>query len=482
MLLENVIISSIRVGILLLFSLPYIISLLNHLLGTIIAFNAHLTHCKPEHTNVVPHLCVDSAGCKLCYCNVRYRNKRTLPKRDCTPTKIRKPTAHGRHRTGRSRDGRDTALPHTVTCPTRRQSKPRRGLGSNDGKPICAGTYRKGLCSVHYKIDGATSRFARPFLCSALEIFAKSVMLGISVIIQDPETQGSICIKQTPVGMKRTPIEQFPQMFGEADVKTLQWLTWLQSEHGHATLGCRSGVRIPVCLTSVDTDMLLITAMHTMLARCGTSEPCKVFIMPGGIKKRKVEPLFYDVDVFCDWMASPQRDPCARLATFLNKAWAALLPGCDFVRGFPRLEPAEAMRHAVVLQPIVVEQKQNKMLVSFRPESAARVVGRSYSKLNFNVPESANPDAFIVALRAKYKRCAANERDETSASAMLRAAFWTLCGYWLNAAHGNVHEAILKLDASSAAVWGFEIDREKVFHATTTAATVPSPRMQLSFV
>lgn len=309
---------------------------------------------------------------------------------------------------------------------------------------------------------------------------------GVTVILDAVAGSGAVALQLTPAGVTRRALGDVDRMFGEADVKTLQWLSWLQSPVGKQLIDCAPEARVRVCLTSVDSDMLIICAMHTMLALCGKTKPCKVFLLPGGLKKRKTDALFYDVDAFCESLA-PKAGKGAeeRLALFLNKAWASLLPGCDFVRGFPRLDPVKAMNCAAELRPITVgiaptaDAHAQRLVVSFRPERAALVIARNYEGTLPDVHPNAGPDAFVAALRAKYKRCAANERDSVSGAAMLRSAFWTLCGYWLNAAHGTLHEARVKVDASEALKWGFEIEREKVFHAKTRAEVIDNPVAEL---
>ena len=299
---------------------------------------------------------------------------------------------------------------------------------------------------------------------------------GLSLILDDPDDcEGAVLLRAGPKGRKCAYVGAIGRQFGEADIKTFAWLAWMATKTGKSTIGVRHAGRTRVLLTSVDSDMALIAALHTELAVLkAAARPCHVLLMPGGGKRKKVPPL-RDVDQLCAQLRG-QGQPAQKFEMLLNNAWAILICGCDFVRGLPRLDLAAAMAHSARLRPITVETKANAARLTYPQRSAAADVAASYPNLGLGLT---TPESILTALREKYKRCAATERDAQSASGMLRAAFWVVAGYWLRGANGELHRATDRKDHTAAADWGFLVETSgKVFHCSgrgkTTIETVVS--------
>lgn len=313
--------------------------------------------------------------------------------------------------------------------------------------------------------------------CAALLVGRYTPPPGRVAILDDPEDPAGVTmISSTPRGRVLRTLGPVAREFGEADVKTLVWLEWARSAPGRSVIAVGGGRRPRVLLTSIDSDMTVIAAMHVLITPWAPTKPlpCRVMLIPGA-GKRKRATTFVDADGFCSAMAAGGGDGAATLAAALNRMWAIVVSGCDFVRGFPRFDVALAIRAAARVAPIEVTVTPpgifpRTITVRLVLDRAARVIAACFPKLQ-GVSSSSTPETVLRAMRAKYKVCAATPRDAETAGGMLRAAFWVLCGYWLPAAQGRLHSAADRGDAAEASRWGFKIDPNgKVFHAEADGA------------
>ena len=211
---------------------------------------------------------------------------------------------------------------------------------------------------------------------------------GQKVIAERRGDTGARLRAMDPGGERRADIGPVGANIGEADVQTLAWLQWLSSPRGRETLGLlRAADRPRVLLASIDSDMSLIAAMHVLMTPwAGTAvPPCKVvrrtaislflsratrlifsnraqFFVPGvGKKKRGADNRLEccNADRICKAVMGERRgSPLRALQSALNFLWVLLLPGCDFVSGFPRMNMERAVEAAARQQPIEVLRRE----------------------------------------------------------------------------------------------------------------------------